>query len=130
MGGFDIVQRIAYVDVRLGGRAEPGAGVQQRLRARLLVRQRVAGDDDAATGVLLALRQAGLRVPEDIAVVGFDDLAYARLFVPSLTTVRAPIETAGLLAARQLISLIQTGAAELHTLLPTEPVIRQSCGCP
>jgi len=88
-----------------------------------------SGDDDAATGVLMALRQADLRVPEDVAVVGFDDLSYARLFVPSLTTVRAPIETAGLIAARQLISLIQTGAAEMHTLLPTEPVIRQSCGC-
>jgi LacI family transcriptional regulator len=87
------------------------------------------GDDDAATGVLLALRQAGLRVPEDVAVVGFDDLSYARLFVPSLTTVRAPIETAGLIAARQLIALIQTGSAEMHTLLPTEPVFRRSCGC-
>jgi LacI family transcriptional regulator len=89
-----------------------------------------SGDDDAATGVLLALRQAGLRVPEDVSVVGFDDLSYARLILPPLTTVRAPIEAAGLAAARQLISLIQTGSAEMHTLLPTEPVIRQSCGCP
>jgi LacI family transcriptional regulator len=87
------------------------------------------GDDDAATGALLALRQAGLRIPEDIAVAGFDDLSYARLFVPPLTTVRVPIETAGLIAARQLISLIQTGSAEMHTLLPTESVFRQSCGC-
>jgi LacI family transcriptional regulator len=63
-------------------------------------------------------------------VVGFDDLAYARVVLPPLTTVRAPIEAAGLAAARQLTSLIQTGSAEMHTLLPTEPVIRQSCGCP
>jgi LacI family transcriptional regulator len=88
-----------------------------------------SGDDDAATGVLMALRQAGLRVPEDVAVVGFDDLSYARLFVPPMTTVRVPIEAAGLAAARQLISLIQTGSAEMHTLFPTEPVYRQSCGC-
>jgi LacI family transcriptional regulator len=89
-----------------------------------------SGDDDAATGVLLALRQAGLRVPEDVSVAGFDDLSYSRLILPPLTTVRAPIEAAGLAAARQLTSLIQTGSAEMHTLLPTETVIRQSCGCP
>lgn len=89
-----------------------------------------AGDDDAASGVLMALRQAGLRVPEDVSVVGFDDLSYARLILPPLTTVRAPIEAAGLAAARQLTSLIQTGSAEMYTLLPAEPVIRQSCGCP
>ena len=41
-----------------------------------------SGDDDAATGVFLALRQAGLRVPEDVSVVGFDDLAYSRLILP------------------------------------------------
>ena len=106
------------------------AAVADWIRRGLVFDAIFSGDDDAATGVLLALRQASLRVPEDVAVVGFDDLLYARLFVPPLTTVRAPIETAGLLAARQLISLIQTGSAEMHTLLPTEPVIRQSCGCP
>lgn len=89
-----------------------------------------SGDDDAATGVMMALRQAGLHVPEDISVVGYDDLAFSRVVLPPLTTVRAPIEAAGLAAARQLTSLIQTGSAEIHTLLPTEMVIRQSCGCP
>lgn len=88
-----------------------------------------AGDDEAATGVLMALRQAGLNVPGDVAVVGFDDLSYAAALTPPLTTVRIPLETIGLLAGRQLVSLIQTGAAELHTLLPNELVIRQSCGC-
>jgi DNA-binding LacI/PurR family transcriptional regulator len=106
------------------------AAVEDWLRWGVALDAIFAGDDDAATGVLLALRQAGLRVPDDVAVAGFDDLPYARLFVPSLTTVRTPIETVGLTAARQLISLVQTGSAEMHTLLPTEPVIRQSCGCP
>lgn len=89
-----------------------------------------AGDDDAATGVLMALRQAGLSVPGDVAVVGFDDLPYAAALTPPLTTVHVPLETIGLLAGRQLVSLIQTGSTELHTLLPNELVIRQSCGCP
>jgi DNA-binding LacI/PurR family transcriptional regulator len=106
------------------------AAVEDWLRRGVVFDAVFAGDDDAATGALLALRQAGLSVPEDVALVGFDVLSYARLFVPSLTTVRTPIETVGLIAARQLILLIQTGSAEMHTLLPTEPVIRQSCGCP
>ena len=87
------------------------------------------GDDGAATGVIAALRQAGLRVPEDIAIVGFDDVSLSRHLIPPLTTVRAPIETVGYEAARQLVSLIQTGAAEPLVLLPTELVVRQSCGC-
>lgn len=88
-----------------------------------------AGDDEAAMGCIQALTQAGMRVPEDVAVVGFDDVLFARLMTPKLTTVRAPIETAGRQAARMLISLIQGDEVERLVLLPTELVIRQSCGC-
>jgi LacI family transcriptional regulator len=88
-----------------------------------------AGDDQAAMGVILALRSAGVRIPEDVAVVGFDDVPFARHLIPPLTTVRAPIEKAGLIAAQQLVNLIQTGAAKQTVLLPTELVIRRSCGC-
>ncbi len=88
-----------------------------------------SGNDEAAIGAIMALRAAGRRVPEDVAVVGFDDLPYARLIEPPLTTVHAPIQDAGLQATRQLVSLIQTGRAERMTLLPTEVVIRRSCGC-
>jgi DNA-binding LacI/PurR family transcriptional regulator len=88
-----------------------------------------AGDDDAATGAIMALRAAGRRVPEDISVVGFDDVPYARLIDPPLTTVRAPIQEAGYQAARQLVALIQTGQADRLTQLSTEVVIRRSCGC-
>lgn len=89
-----------------------------------------AGDDEAASGSILALRRAGKRVPEDVAVAGFDDVPFARMMVPPLTTVRAPIETAGTLGARLLINLIHLGEAQTVTRLPTELVIRQSCGCP
>lgn len=88
-----------------------------------------AGDDEAATGCMMALRQAGKRVPEDVAVVGFDDVPFARLMAPALTTVRAPIETVGAEAVRQLIAVIQGEPSTPFTLLPTELVIRQSCGC-
>ena len=88
-----------------------------------------AGDDEAAVGVLAALHEAGKRVPEDVAVVGFDDQRLSAYLTPPLTTVRAPTEEVGRQAARQLVKLIRTGQADHLTLLPTEIVIRRSCGC-
>jgi len=88
-----------------------------------------AGDDESAVGVLAALHDAGKRVPDDVAVVGFDDQTLAAYLVPPLTTVRAPTEEVGRHAARQLISLIRTGRADRPTLLPTDLFLRRSCGC-
>jgi len=88
-----------------------------------------AGDDGTAIGALAALNQAGLGVPEDVAVVGFDDMLPSRYLNPPLTTVRAPTEEVGREAVKQLVRRIQTGQAEAEVLLPTELVIRQSCGC-
>jgi LacI family transcriptional regulator len=88
-----------------------------------------AGDDETAAGVLVALAQAGRRVPEQVSVVGFDDNPIALLLTVPLTTIRAEIEKAGYEAAHQLITLIQTGSAVMQTILPTEPVLRRSCGC-
>jgi DNA-binding LacI/PurR family transcriptional regulator len=88
-----------------------------------------AGDDDAAVGVLGALRDAGKRVPQDVAVVGFDDQRTSSYLTPALTTVRAPTLEVGRVAAQQLINLLRNGTAECETVLPTEIVIRESCGC-
>ena len=88
-----------------------------------------AGDDDAALGVLAALRAAGQRVPEDVAVVGFDDVTFSRHVTPPLTTVRSPIEQIGREAILQLIQCIHNEPVEPVTLLRTELVVRQSCGC-
>ena len=89
-----------------------------------------AGNDDAAIGVLAALRETGKRIPEDVAVIGFDDQNRTTPYLtPPLTTVRAPTEEVGRVAARQLVNLIRLGQADPVTLLPTEIVIRQSCGC-
>jgi LacI family transcriptional regulator len=87
------------------------------------------GDDDTAVGVLMALRQAGKNVPKDVKVVGFDDSPVARLITPTLTTVRAPTEQVGQEAVRQLICLIRGRQAESLTLMPTELIIRETCGC-
>jgi DNA-binding LacI/PurR family transcriptional regulator len=88
-----------------------------------------AGDDESAVGVIIALLRNGKRVPEDIAVVGFDDVHMADYLMPPLTTVRAPVEQAGREAVRQLVRLINAGEADKVVLLPTELVVRRSCGC-
>lgn len=88
------------------------------------------GDDDAAVGTLNALKEAGLRVPEDVSVVGFDDARLSSFLTPPLTTVRAPTEMVGRTAAQLLFNLLQEQPAEPATLLPTQIIIRQSCGCP
>ena len=87
------------------------------------------GDDDAAIGVLTALQEAGLRVPEDVSVAGFDDSKMSRFLQPPLTTVRAPTRQVGQMAAEQLFNLISGEAMEQEILLPTQLVLRSSCGC-
>jgi LacI family transcriptional regulator len=88
-----------------------------------------SGDDEAASGVILVLQRHGIKVPEDVAVVGFDDVHLANYLMPSLTTVRAPIESAGREAVRQVIRIINGEEPQPLTLLPTELVVRHSCGC-
>jgi LacI family transcriptional regulator len=89
----------------------------------------VAASDIMARGVLMALHELGVQVPGDVAVVGFDDLPTALRTSPQLTTVRQPVEEKGARAARLLIDLIE-GRLESpqQILLPTELVIRESCG--
>jgi DNA-binding LacI/PurR family transcriptional regulator len=88
-----------------------------------------AGDDDSAIGALRALKTAGRLVPQDVAVVGFDDVPFARYLSPPLSTVRAPIEQVGREAVRQLVCQLKGEPASPLTLMPTELVIRESCGC-
>ena len=103
--------------------------VERWLREGLQMDAIFAGDDDSATGVIMALQRAGKRVPEDLAVVGFDDVHLAHYLMPPLTTVRAPVEQAGREAVRQLVRLVNEGEADELVLLPTELIVRRSCGC-
>jgi len=85
--------------------------------------------DSMAMGALRALREAGKRVPDDVAVVGFDDLPQAATADPPLTTVRQPIQRAGALAVEMLIDILENGAEPARRIiLPTQLVIRASCG--
>jgi LacI family transcriptional regulator len=85
--------------------------------------------DSMALGALRALRNAGKRVPEEVAVVGFDDMPQAATANPPLTTVRQPIQRAGALAVEMLIDILENGVdPPRRIILPTELVIRDSCG--
>ena len=83
--------------------------------------------DMMAHGALLALKDAGRRVPSDVAVVGFDDFEISRYSEPPLTTVRQPIVEMGRTMARQLLGLINGEPHQADAVvLPTELVIRES----
>ena len=84
--------------------------------------------DEVALGALKALRARGLRVPDDIALVGFDDLPISEFVDPALTTVRVPARAIGAQAAAMLIELITSHVQPESRFLPTELVIRESCG--
>ncbi|THV25918.1 LacI family DNA-binding transcriptional regulator [Glycomyces paridis] len=82
--------------------------------------------DLMAHGALQALREAGRRVPEDVAVVGFDDIALATFCDPPLTTVRQPIVDIGRQLARTMLRLLEGLPVEPLTILPTELIVRES----
>ena len=91
----------------------------------------VCANDQMAIGVLRRLSAEGVRVPDDVAVVGFDDIFPATLCDPPLTTVRQPIWRLGERACERLIQRIADPTLTPRVeLLPTELVLRSSCGCP
>ena len=85
-----------------------------------------AASDLTADGALRMLRQAGRRVPDDVAVIGFDDNVVAAFADPPLTTVRQPIQDLGRGLARQLLRLLDGEDVEDAYMLPTQLVIRES----
>jgi LacI family transcriptional regulator len=90
--------------------------------------------DMMAIGALKALRQTGRQVPQDIALVGFDDIPIASAIEPALTTVRQPIERMGSMAVEVLLSVLEGPLEEEapahRIILPAELVVRASCGSP
>ena len=110
---------------RAGGRA----AAEQLLARRPDLDGLFAASDLMALGALDALRAAGRRVPEDVAVVGFDDSELARTADPPLTTVRQPIEQLGAEMARLLVARLDGDVAPgsyESVVLRTELVIRAS----
>jgi LacI family transcriptional regulator len=88
-----------------------------------------AASDLMAVGAMRAVREAGLSIPDDIAFVGFDDVAIATYSDPPLTTIRQPIVRFGVNAVEILIDLIENGIEPARRIMmDTELIIRDSCG--
>lgn len=84
--------------------------------------------DVVALGALSAARAAGLNVPDDLAVVGFDDIQSSQYVMPPLTTVRVPAHEIGATSAQMLLNIIQNGHRPASVFLETELIMRESCG--
>lgn len=110
--------------------AESGhAAALSLIAAQPEVRAIFAGNDTLAIGVLAALREKGLRVPEDVSVIGFDDLPFAAYLNPPLTTIRVDAEAQGRSAARQLLHLLDDTVPEPRQVaLEATLIWRASCG--
>ena len=90
-----------------------------------------AFNDDTAIGAIQAARERGLRVPEDLSVVGFDDVEHATIVTPALTTVRQPLAEMGRTAVSLLSRLMDGQSFEtLHVELATRLVVRDSTAPP
>jgi LacI family transcriptional regulator len=89
----------------------------------------LCANDQTALGVIHALAQRGIRVPQDVAITGFDDVPVARHLHPPLTTIRQPMQELGAKAFDILYSRISAGGGKADTVLPVELVVRESCGC-
>jgi DNA-binding LacI/PurR family transcriptional regulator len=120
-GGGELVENGDFTE-------EGGAAAMTRLLARpgRPVDAVFAASDLMAAGALRALRAAGRRVPEEVAVVGFEDSAVARYAQPPLTTVRQPIEEMGRQATRLLLAKVAGQACGMHLVLDVELVVRAS----
>ena len=89
----------------------------------------VVANDQMSLGVVDALRARGKRVPRDVAIIGFDDIPEARYSAPPLTTIRQPLGAQGRLSVEVLLRHWRGEPVDDVLTLPTELVLRQSCGC-
>jgi signal transduction histidine kinase/DNA-binding LacI/PurR family transcriptional regulator/AraC-like DNA-binding protein/DNA-binding response OmpR family regulator len=104
--------------------------VENQLRPGVDFQAVVAVSDLLALGALRALQARGVRVPRDVAVVGFNDSMEGRLVTPPLTSVAMPFYEQGERAVEELLTLLAGKEAPEQITLPTRLVVRQSCGCP
>jgi LacI family transcriptional regulator len=136
--GFREALRSAGLDCPKGPHAagnftqsDGARAVASLLRDRPVPDAVVCANDEMAFGALTVFAERRLRVPDDVAVTGFDNLALARHVRPSLTTVAQPMRDLGAEAVRLVLARVrEPGLKPQVTVLPTSLVIRRSCGCP
>jgi DNA-binding LacI/PurR family transcriptional regulator len=136
--GLEIDPNLVF---QLPGLADPASGFQGGLAIakKMLASDRaftavIAFDDLTALGVVRGLAEAGLRVPQDCSVMGFDDVLPAELATPSITTIRQPLKEMGCEAAERVVQAIRRGGGKserdrLHKPCP-ELVVRMSTASP
>ena len=105
-----------------------------RQRGRLLALDErptaiVCAGDVVALGVIHGVRETGLRVPNDVAIIGYGDIPFAAASSPTLTTVRLPADELGREAVRALRRAIDDGAPQPPLTVATSLTLRHSCGC-
>ncbi|MBW0000869.1 MAG: substrate-binding domain-containing protein [Verrucomicrobia bacterium] len=133
-----------WIDALAERRLHPGPSVEADWSSeggytnvrKLLADQRkftavVAANDQLALGAIAALKDAGVRVPAQVSVTGFDDMPEARFFRPALTTVRIDFEKIGELAVRSLLTWIEQGLTDAqHVDIAPELIVRDSSAAP
>jgi LacI family transcriptional regulator len=121
--GIENTELVEYGDFT----PESGADAMRRLLARgVPIDAIVAANDQMAVGAYTAIRERGLTVPDDIAVVGFDDNYFGLTATPPLTTVHQPSVELGATMAEVLVKLITHEPVDHVTILPTSLIVRQS----
>ena len=136
--GFQAALSAAGLSVPGSSLAHPGGVIRQAsmIVADLLPKGQlpealVCATDQEALALMDALEQAGVSVPTDVAVTGFDGIAAGRIIRPTLTTVRQPMEQMGRAVVDILIAQVESpGQPPLSRQLPVRVVLRESCGCP
>jgi LacI family transcriptional regulator len=126
-GRSSVVEQVIHGDFSEGS----GAAAARVLLDRGSMPQAVVcANDQMAIGVLREFQRAGIRVPGDVALTGFDDVYPSRLVDPPLTTVSQPVREIGTRAAQRLLARIEDRALPPRTeVLAASAVIRASCGC-
>ncbi|WP_240665937.1 LacI family DNA-binding transcriptional regulator [Agromyces sp. LHK192] len=110
--------------------SESGHRIGRLLAADPSVTAVFAANDQMALGVLRAMHEAGRRVPDEVSVVGFDDMEESANFWPPLTTVRQSFAEVGRRSFEALLQEVESGEAHGTTLVPTELVVRRSTAAP
>lgn len=119
----DRIMRKAGLPFRVGF-----SGAVELLTAQPDLTALFAGTDEIAMGVLAAIWNLGLRVPDDVSVVGFDDISYASMIAPPLTTIHQPIDEIAAIAVKHLIETVDDpDRAPIDLVMPIRLVIRKSC---
>ena len=91
----------------------------------------MAVNDATAIGAIGACQQKGRVIPDDVAIVGFDDEPWAQVYTPALTTVRVYWHEIGVYAARRIVDMIERDSpSPVQTRVGVDLIVRQSCGCP